>query len=631
MDLFEPTTNRDKTRLSEALSMYDKQNYQQGLKETRKLIKKYPNEGELLCLEALFLESLHKVDEALEIGRKGLRGAMKSAFAWKTMGIIFRTARDIPQSQTSFNRYIKMAEANSSGIPLFVRSKMFENALSLQDYQNAFEIARILFMQNPRHFVNRLRFFVVCYLMGAYTDALDHLRAIDDIKVNDEKAFQRMVPNSYEQLTYLKALCYYGMGECATALELITENFENFRDTVAIKKLLIKIYEKMNDENSVIRMENELLQYNIHSAESILTCLNRKEEEEKVGFLMELVEAGSLSAELQLIELLFKQGEKEKAKQTLVSLLNRRKRAFNLLECCVEFEFFKCSELMHEAVDAIEHEKKAFHHVKLLRLTETITADDLDVDFHDPFELMFVAECYSYLGQNDRAIEYGCRAVASDVNDRCLSNILAKIYIRAGMLEESVVELTKFSCRKDFLVQNEVMWYIDELIQFAQVSQIHVLAYRWICVKLEIMTRCLFTETDFHGWALTTNLHNITGYIELLQKHKGVRFSAAFLDQINQARVTLRDIKLDLDGAMEQCTVFADENGEFIRNPPLQSRKDDQKIKREVVDSDFFGLAFLSGLKLGAEQRRLNGLEKLMKKYCHEDLKDYEGDTAWKE
>jgi peptide alpha-N-acetyltransferase len=129
-------TNDDASNFKQALRHYDNKSYPKAIKFIDRVLEHAPTHGETLALKSLVLHYTGRNEEALTTAKASLRHNLKNPACWHTMGFVYKNANSFLEASKCFQKVLALTPNNYS-----VLAELAAVQIQLRDLQN-FRVSR---------------------------------------------------------------------------------------------------------------------------------------------------------------------------------------------------------------------------------------------------------------------------------------------------------------------------------------------------------------------------------------------------------------------------------------------------------------------------------------------------------
>ena len=237
-------------QLNEAGKLYNNNEYARGLKFVTKLLKKYPDNGELIAWKSLFLQFTKCKKEAIENINIAIRKDIRNPRVWKINGTILKEQGDYPKALQSFTQSYKMDPKDDSVLFDICNLLLFE-----RNYPSFLEHSR-KFVQSSTGPNALVRYALALHLNNHTTAAINFLNTYEinfmPPKNDDEKLFRSELYLFHATLI-LETENYE---ECLSYLDRVKSNI---LDHESVLEKQIQCYIKLNQTEKALQVIHDLI------------------------------------------------------------------------------------------------------------------------------------------------------------------------------------------------------------------------------------------------------------------------------------------------------------------------------------------------------------------------------------
>ncbi|KZT28069.1 N-terminal acetyltransferase A, auxiliary subunit [Neolentinus lepideus HHB14362 ss-1] len=461
--------SKESTLFKELLTLYETKQLKKGLKAADQILKKFPEHGETLCMKGLLLTHMGKRGEGIETVKKGIRLDITSHIVWHVFGLIQKAEKNYEEALKSYTQALRCDKDNTN---------ILRDAANLQTqlrlYDALVETRHTLLRLRPALRQNWIGLAVAYHLNGQLSDAKQVLEAYEKTLKN--------VPD-YD-VEHSEVLLYHvrvleDLNEFAEALTLLDSNAKSriIVDRRAIMETRARLLSKLRETEEAEHAWRALIEMNPDCTAYYSGYLSNKD------ISLESLTDESRPQALHILRDFSSQIPRASAPRRLALTVASGEEFNDLVKDYLSIRISKGIPSLFADVKALYKDpvKRDIVEKTMEELREQLSSLASEPTSY-LWTLYFLAQHYSYLGKQSRALSlldeaiahtptlpelYTCKgrvlkrsgdylgaarsvedARLLDGQDRFLNTKSAKYLLRAGLVEEASQVLGLFT-KKD--------------------------------------------------------------------------------------------------------------------------------------------------------------------------------------
>ncbi|OII75813.1 hypothetical protein cand_028970 [Cryptosporidium andersoni] len=227
--------NRCQQQFKQIVHLYDQRVYKRALKLADGMLKKYPNQSDILAMKAFILAALYtdpndaRHKEAYECVKKSIKLNMKNPMCWHCLGTLYRSDHDYNEANKCFKNALKFDRND-----MVVLRDLATVYIQTRNYAGYREKRNEILKLRPDLRVNWVAVAIGNHLCGYYNSAISSLMSLDSIGQscvyidNKEKDRIRLFP-FLDSIQASELILYFVMilidaGRYQQAIEFLKDN-----------------------------------------------------------------------------------------------------------------------------------------------------------------------------------------------------------------------------------------------------------------------------------------------------------------------------------------------------------------------------------------------------------------------
>ncbi|PWN89562.1 N-terminal acetyltransferase A, auxiliary subunit [Acaromyces ingoldii] len=404
---------------------YETKKHKTGLKTADQILKKFPEHGETLCMKGLLLASVDRRAEGIELARKGVRFDLTSFISWHALGILNRMDKNYDEAIKCYGQALRIEGGTNINL---IRESAYLH-LQQRNFASLIDNRLTLVRSQPHLRINWAGLAVAHHLAGSLEEAVRVLEGFESVC--------RDVPRrSFEQseIYLYHASILYEAGKYEEAKKLLADRKDDeVVDRKALDVLTARCQFALGKREEAERIYNDLLSRN----------------GEDRSYLAGWLEARGVATQAESDE------AREKATKAFEELRERFPKSRAVKRLALVYLGATSNDFKSQARDYLQtaFEKgvpSVFTDIRSLYgdvakrdIIEEIVEEMRQTWFKDQGEppssylwaIYYLAQHYSHLGQDIRALEYADSAIAHTPSMPELHMTRARILKRAGSLQ----------------------------------------------------------------------------------------------------------------------------------------------------------------------------------------------------
>ncbi|PWZ01441.1 N-terminal acetyltransferase A, auxiliary subunit [Testicularia cyperi] len=186
---------KERTLFTRLIQEYETKKYKLGHKTADTILKKFPDHGETLAMKGLLLGSTGKLEEGVDLAKKGLRFDLTSFICWHALGILHRMDRNYDEAIKCYSQALRIEGGNNINL---VRESAFLQ-LMLRNFPPMIENRLLLLRAQPHLRLNWIGLAVAHHLAGSLDAATQVLEGYQNV-------MRDVPPRNYE---HSEAILYH--------------------------------------------------------------------------------------------------------------------------------------------------------------------------------------------------------------------------------------------------------------------------------------------------------------------------------------------------------------------------------------------------------------------------------------
>lgn len=232
--------------------MYDHDEFQEGVRVTKKAMQKFPNSAEIIAWHAFFLEKTKEHQEALNQIKVAIMKDMGNKNVWKLQGAIYKEQNEYLKALQSFTMAYKKIQPGQNDVGIL--GELCSITLFLQQYKLNLEYTRQLVNITSRQ-DNVLRYAYAHYVNGDKESSLNYVKILEEhylpSRTEEDRLFRAEV-GRFHSLLLLELKKYK---ECIEYLD----NEIYITDRITVLEHKAQCYQNLNNKENLMKTLNLLL------------------------------------------------------------------------------------------------------------------------------------------------------------------------------------------------------------------------------------------------------------------------------------------------------------------------------------------------------------------------------------
>jgi N-alpha-acetyltransferase 15/16, NatA auxiliary subunit len=224
--------------------LYETKALKKALKAADLILKKFPDNGETMCMKGLTINQLDRKGEAYDLVRKGLMKNMRSHICWHVYGLLYRSDHDYFEAARAYLNALRLDPDNQQ-----ILRDLALLQVQIRDYEGFEESRRKLLTVRPSQRNNWIGVAISFHLQGNYEQAIKVLQSyqdsIDSGGADDDNSDQ------YEasELILYKLTLLEESKDYAGALAYLTANLLRMVDRLAVRETRARLLSHLGRQN----------------------------------------------------------------------------------------------------------------------------------------------------------------------------------------------------------------------------------------------------------------------------------------------------------------------------------------------------------------------------------------------